>query len=75
METGAFDKEIAPITVEKAILDKAGNRIGTETVTVAQDEGIRAGTTADALAGLKTVWPGGQFTGPGANVTAGNRRS
>ena len=69
---GAFVEEIAPITVEKALFDKAGNRTGSETVTVSQDEGIRAGTTAEALAGLKTVWPGGAFTGPGANVTAGN---
>jgi acetyl-CoA C-acetyltransferase len=69
---GAFSDEIAPITVEKALLDKAGNRTGTETVTVTQDEGIRPGTTAEALAGLKTVWPGGAFTGPGTSVTAGN---
>lgn len=72
LETGAFVDEIAPITVEKAILDKAGVRTGTETVTLMQDEGIRAGTTAEALAGLKTVWAGGQFTGPGETVTAGN---
>jgi acetyl-CoA C-acetyltransferase len=72
LDTGAFAEEIAPITVEKALFDKEGNRTGTETVTVTQDEGIRAGTTAEALAGLKTVWPGGQFSGPGANVTAGN---
>ena len=69
---GAFSDEIAPITVEKALLDKAGNRTGTETVTVTQDEGIRPGTTPEALAGLKTVWPGGAFTGPGTSVTAGN---
>jgi len=69
---GAFSDEVAPITVEKALLDKAGNRTGTETVTVTQDEGIRPGTTAEALAGLKTVWPGGAFTGPGTSVTAGN---
>ena len=69
---GAFEPEIAPITVEKALFDKEGNRTGSETVTVTQDEGIRAGTTVEALANLKTVWPGGQFTGPGANITAGN---
>ena len=69
---GAFAEEIVPITVEKAILDKEGNRTGTETVTLSQDEGIRAGTTVEALRGLKTVWPGGKFSGPGSNVTAGN---
>ncbi|MBB4153186.1 acetyl-CoA C-acetyltransferase [Sphingomonas jinjuensis] len=72
LDTGAFAEEIAPITVEKALFDKEGNRTGTETVTVTQDEGIRPGTTVEGLAGLKTVWPGGQFTGPGENVTAGN---
>ena len=72
LENGAFVEEIVPITVEKAIFDKAGERTGTETVTVSQDEGIRPGTTAQALAGLKTVWGGGDFTGPGGTVTAGN---
>jgi acetyl-CoA C-acetyltransferase len=72
LERGAFKEEIAPVTVEKAVFDKEGNRTGIETVTVAQDEGIRAGTTLEALRGLKTVWQGGEFTGPGSNVTAGN---
>jgi acetyl-CoA C-acetyltransferase len=69
---GAFAEEIAPITVEKALFDKEGNRTGTETVTLAQDEGIRPGTTLDALRGLKTGWGGGAFSGPGTSVTAGN---
>jgi len=72
LEKGAFAEEITPITVEKAVFDKEGNRTGTETVTVSQDEGIRAGTTLEALRGLKTVWPGGEFTGRGSNITAGN---
>ena len=72
LAAGHFNAEIAPITVEKALLDKEGNRTGSESVTVTQDEGIRAGTTVEALAGLKTVWAGGEFTGPGSNITAGN---
>lgn len=72
LAAGHFDAEIAPITVEKALFDKEGNRTGSESVTVTQDEGIRPGTTVEALAGLKTVWAGGEFTGPGSNVTAGN---
>ncbi|CAN5878181.1 acetyl-CoA C-acyltransferase [soil metagenome] len=72
LDRGAFAEEIAPITVEKAVFDKEGKRTGLETVTVSRDEGIRAGTTIEALRGLKTVWPGGEFTGPGSNVTAGN---
>ena len=72
LAAGAFAEEIAPITVEKALFDKQGNRTGSETVTLSQDEGIRDGTTAEGLAGLKTVWPGGDFSGPGTSITAGN---
>ncbi|WP_422056032.1 acetyl-CoA C-acyltransferase [Sphingomonas sp.] len=72
LATGAFAEEIVPITVEKALFDKEGNRTGTETVTVTQDEGIRPGTTAEALAGLKTVWKGGQVIAEGNHITAGN---
>ncbi|WP_333573699.1 acetyl-CoA C-acyltransferase [Sphingomonas sp.] len=69
---GAFDAEIAPITVTKALLDKAGTRTGSETVTVTQDEGIRPGTTAEVLAGLKPVWKDGAFVAEGRHITAGN---
>ncbi|UZK65169.1 acetyl-CoA C-acyltransferase [Sphingomonas sp. M1-B02] len=69
---GAFDAEIAPITVEKALFDKAGARIGSETVTVTQDEGIRPGTSVEGLAALKPVWKDGAFVQEGRNVTAGN---
>ncbi len=72
LANGAFVEEIAPITVEKAIFDKDGNRTGTETVTVTQDEGIRPGTTAEALSGLKTVWKDGQVVKEGRHITAGN---
>ncbi|MBY8821686.1 acetyl-CoA C-acyltransferase [Sphingomonas colocasiae] len=72
LENGAFAEEIAPITVEKALFDKQGNRTGTETVTVTQDEGIRAGTTFEALSSLRTVWSGGQVVAEGQHVTAGN---
>ena len=72
LAAGRFDAEIVPITVERALIDKAGNRTGSEIVTLAQDEGIRPGTTQVGLAALRTVWPGGEFTGPGTSVTAGN---
>jgi acetyl-CoA C-acetyltransferase len=72
LASGAFAEEIAAITVEKAIFDKEGNRTGNETVTVTQDEGIRPGTTAEALAGLKTVWKDGQVVKQGRYITAGN---
>lgn len=69
---GAFAEEIVPITVDKALFDKDGNRTGSESVTVTQDEGIRPGTTVEALAGLKTVWKGGQVIAEGHHITAGN---
>ena len=72
LASGAFAEEIVPITVEKALFDKQGAHAGIESVTLSQDEGIRAGTTLEGLRGLKTVWPGGEFSGPGSNVTAGN---
>lgn len=72
LASGAFAEEIAPITVEKALFDKEGNRTGSETVTVTQDEGIRPGTTLEALAALKPVWKGGAVIAEGTNITAGN---
>ncbi|WP_309611998.1 acetyl-CoA C-acyltransferase [Sphingomonas sp.] len=72
LANGAFAEEIVPITVMRGLFDKTGTRTGSEQLTVSQDEGIRAGTTAEGLAGLKTVWPGGQFSGPGTSITAGN---
>lgn len=70
--SGAYTEEIVPITVEKAVFDKAGVQIGVETVTLAQDEGIRPSTTLEGLRKLPPVWAGGDFTGPGRHVTAGN---
>lgn len=72
LAAGAFDEEIVPITVDKALFDKEGNRTGSETVTVTRDEGIRAGTTAEVLGGLRTVFKDGLVIGEGRNITAGN---
>ncbi|WP_448663955.1 acetyl-CoA C-acyltransferase [Sphingomonas sp. CJ20] len=72
LASGAFAEEIVPITVEKALFDKEGNRTGSETVTVTQDEGIRAETTAEVLANLRTVFANGLVIEEGHNITAGN---
>ncbi|MFY8194951.1 MAG: thiolase family protein [Novosphingobium sp.] len=71
-EAGKFDDEIVPITVTKALFDKEGNETGKEEVTLAKDEGVRAGTTYEALAGLKPVFKNGQVIAEGKHVTAGN---
>jgi len=69
---GKIDDEIAPISVTKALFDKEGNEIGKEEVTLGSDEGIREGTTYEALAGLKPVFKGGIEIAEGRHVTAGN---
>ncbi len=69
---GRFADEIAPITVEKNIVERDGSVSGTEEVTLASDEGIRADTTLESLAKLKPVWKDGQIVKEGRFVTAGN---
>lgn len=71
-EAGRFDDEIVPITVTKALFDKEGNETGKEEVTLTRDEGVRAGTTYEALAALKPVFRNGQVIAEGRYVTAGN---
>ena len=69
---GRFDAEIVPIAVRKNIVEKDGSISGTQHVTVAADEGIRADTTAEGLARLKPVWRDGTVIREGKFVTAGN---
>jgi len=64
LEAGLFTAEIAPITVTAGVADKVMGLM-TKQVTVSQDEGIRAGTTYDAIKGLRSALPGGL-------VSAGN---
>jgi acetyl-CoA C-acetyltransferase len=71
-EAGHLDAEIAPITVEKQLYEKDGSKAGMKTVTLSRDEGMRPGTTAEGLAGLKTVWKDGAVIKKGKNITAGN---
>ena len=61
---GKFDDEIAPITVTAGVYDKTMGLI-TRQVTVGKDEGLRDGTTVEAISGLRSALPGGL-------VTAGN---
>jgi acetyl-CoA C-acetyltransferase len=69
---GRFADEIVPITVEKQLYEKDGSKAGTETVTLDRDEGVRPGTTYEALAALKPVWKDGEFVREGRHITAGN---
>jgi acetyl-CoA C-acetyltransferase len=57
-EAGKFKDEIVPITVTAGVADPALG-LRSKEVTVSVDEGLRAGTTAQALAGIKPAIPGG----------------
>ncbi|MFC1457040.1 acetyl-CoA C-acyltransferase [Microvirga arabica] len=60
-----FDDEIVPMTVTRAVTDKATGETRQETVAISQDEGNRPDTSAEGLARLKPVREG-KF------ITAGN---
>jgi len=62
--TGLFNDEIAPITVSAGVIDKVMGLM-TKQVTVSVDEGLREGTTVEAISGLRSALPGGL-------VSAGN---
>lgn len=57
-EAGKFNDEIAPITVMAGVAD-AQLGLRTKEVTVSADEGLRPGTTYEAVAGIKPALPGG----------------
>jgi acetyl-CoA acyltransferase len=65
IDAGRFATGIAPITVDETYLDK-DERPATRSTTIDTDEGVRRGTTPEALAKLRAV-----FT-QGGSVTAGN---
>jgi acetyl-CoA C-acetyltransferase len=64
-DAGKFDDEIVPITVQMGVLDKASGQLATRSVTVSQDEGIRADTTYESVSKIRSAMPGG-------SVAAGN---
>ena len=60
LSAGHFKEEIAPITVRMAGVDQAaGGKLFTREVTASQDEGIREGTTYEAVARIRPAMPGG----------------
>jgi acetyl-CoA acetyltransferase family protein len=64
-QRGLFKDEIVPFATQMAVADKATGAISLRDVVLERDEGNRADTTLDSLAGLKPVLDGG-------SVTAGN---
>mgnify|MGYP006136349433 CR=1 FL=1 len=65
IDAGRFATGIAPVTVEETYLDK-DERPATRSTMVDTDEGVRRGTSTEALAKLRAVFA------QGGSVTAGN---
>ena len=66
LEAGLFKDEIAPITVTAGVAD-AVMGLRSKEVTVSQDEGIRPGTTFDAIKDLRSALPGGLISAGNAS--------
>ncbi|MCU1766002.1 acetyl-CoA C-acyltransferase [Pseudomonas protegens] len=71
-EAGRFDRELAPMSSRKAIFDKASGETRYETLTLQRDECNRSDTSLASLSALEPVWGGGEWSGPGSFITAGN---
>jgi acetyl-CoA C-acetyltransferase len=65
-DKGAFNAEIAPITVTAGVAD-AQLGLRSKEVTVKADEGLRPGTTYDAVKDIRTALPGGVITAGNAS--------
>ena len=63
-EAGKYADELVPVTCKRTVWNKETGEASEAEATVSADEGLRA-TTAEGLAGLKTVIEGG-------TITAGN---
>ncbi len=62
---GKFDAEIVSLATVMGVGDKDSGRIFTREITVSADEGIRADTTLEGVAGIRPAVPGG-------SIAAGN---
>ncbi|WP_444436352.1 acetyl-CoA C-acyltransferase [Pseudomonas sp. A6] len=69
---GLFADEILPLQVQRLVVDKATGESRHESVLIERDECNRADTSLQSLAALEPVWQGGQWSGEGRFVTAGN---
>jgi acetyl-CoA C-acetyltransferase len=62
---GLFSQEIAPITVTMGAASAMG--MGTQEVTLSEDEGIRTDTTLEGVAKIRSAMPGGVITAGNAS--------
>ncbi len=66
LEAGLFKAEIAPITVTAGVVDPVMG-LRSKEVSVANDEGIRAGTTYEGICNLRSALPGGLISAGNAS--------
>ncbi len=66
LEAGLFKDEIAAITVTMGVADPVMG-LRSKEVTVANDEGIRAGTTYEGICNLRSALPGGLISAGNAS--------
>ena len=64
-DAGLFDAEIVPMTTVMGVADRASGMLVSRAVTIVADEGIRADTTLEGVAKIRSALPGGV-------VSAGN---
>lgn len=67
-----FADEIVPLTTQMLVTDKESGEIHLRDITLAQDEGMRPGTTPESIGQLPPAFKGGQILSAGGSVTAGN---
>ncbi len=66
LEAGLFTDEIVPCTVTMGVADPVLG-LRSKEVTISQDEGIRPGTTYEAICGLRSALPGGLISAGNAS--------
>jgi acetyl-CoA C-acetyltransferase len=64
---GRFDAEIVPMTTVMGVADKGSGMLVTREVTIAADEGIRADTTLEGVAKIRSAVPGGVISAGNAS--------
>ena len=66
-EAGKFKDEIVPVTTVMKVSDKNTAQVTDKEVTIDRDEGIRPGTTYEAVKDIRTVFEGGVITAGNAS--------
>lgn len=67
LAAGVFDAEIIPVTTMMRVTDKESGAVSEHEVTIAADEGIRAGTTLEAVSRIKPALPDGVISAGNAS--------